>query len=78
MKKYLYLLTLCHKEVDDLHLFYAIDEQEAQQIAEYLQKNEERRVGEALQRIAFRTCPHGFTTGMRTYYPPTQEASAHD
>lgn len=73
MTKYLYLLVLRRDAVDSLHFFYALDEREAKRKAERVQASDEQRCGAVFERVELRPCPHGFTAGLRTYYPPTQE-----
>jgi hypothetical protein len=73
MRKHLYLLALQRGNLGSLYLFYAADEQEAEQQATRIQAEDEQRHGTPSQRVELRPCPYGFTAGIHTYYPPTQE-----
>ena len=70
--EYLYLLVLRSQGCDTLFLFYARDEQHAQRQAIACQQEQEDVVRTSLQRVEFRRCPQGFTTGSQSFWPPTR------
>lgn len=71
--EYLYLPVLRSQLCDNLFLFYARDEQHVQRQATACQQEQEDFAHSTLQRVEFRRCPHGFTTGLQTFWPPTRQ-----
>ena len=71
--EYLYLLVLRNQGYDTLFLFYARNEQYAQRQAIACQQEQEDVAHLSLQRMEFRRCPQGFTTGSQTFWPPTRQ-----
>ena len=74
--EYLYLLVLRNQGYDTLFLFYARNEQYAQRQAIACQHEQEDVAHMSLQRVAFRRCPQGFTTGSQTFWLPTRPVTS--